>query len=69
MIGIPEQTRRELLERLPTLVQERPFVRCRLRAVWLRPVVMCQVEYKDWTRGKHLVRPKFKQILGNVTLR
>jgi hypothetical protein len=68
MIGIPEETRLELLERLPTLVQERPFVRCRLRAVWLKPVVMCQVEFKDWTRGKHLIRPKFKQILGNVTL-
>jgi len=61
--GIPESARSELAVRLPTLRQKRPFVKCRYSDKWLRPVLMCQVEFKRWGPNNRIHRPKFTTML------
>lgn len=67
--GIPREEVEELRQRLPKLEQNRPFVKCRYPAVWLKPVLLCEVEFEEWTNANRLRRPKFKQMLGDVQLR
>lgn len=63
---VPEESRKGLYARMRSLAQKKPFVNIDLEAVWLKPVLMCRVAYKDWTKSKELVRPKFRAMLRDV---
>lgn len=69
VVGIPEEALQTLIARMPNLTQNNPFVKCRYKAVWLRPQLMCEVEFEDWTRGKQLKKPQFLQLLAEIDVR
>jgi hypothetical protein len=69
VVGIPEEAMQTLAARMPNLTQTNPFVKCRYKAVWQRPQLMCEVEYEDWTRGKQLKKPQFLQLLAEIDVR
>jgi hypothetical protein len=63
---IPEKVREVLIERMPSLVRAKPFVRAPYDAVWLRPVLMCRIEHQSWSAGNHLQAPEFQKMLRDV---
>ncbi|MBT4866253.1 MAG: hypothetical protein HON53_14210 [Planctomycetaceae bacterium] len=69
VVGIPDEAMQTLTERMPNLTQKNPFIKCRFKAVWLRPQLMCEVEYKEWTRSNQLLKPKFRELLAEIDVR
>jgi hypothetical protein len=69
VVGIPEEALQTLVARMPNLAQKNPFIKCRFKAVWLRPQLMCEVEYKEWTRSNLLLKPQFRQLLAEIDVR
>ena len=63
---IPEEAREILMERMPPLQREKPFVKCLIPGTWLKPSLMCRVAYEDWTRKRRLKNFHFRKLLANV---
>jgi ATP-dependent DNA ligase len=69
VVGIPEEAMQTLAARMPSLTRKTPFITCRFKAVWLRPQLMCEVEYKEWSRSKQLLKPQFRQLLAEIDVK
>lgn len=60
---IPQHDREQLYARMRSLVQKKPFVKSDLEAIWIKPELMCRVAYKDFTKSKEFIRPRFREML------
>ncbi|MGE3317506.1 MAG: hypothetical protein AB7O26_20525 [Planctomycetaceae bacterium] len=60
---VPAESREQLYARMRSLVQKKPFVPTDLEAIWIKPELMCRVAYKDWTKSKEFIRPRFREML------
>lgn len=60
---IPMESREQLYAKMRSLVQKKPFVQADLEAIWIKPQLMCRVAYKDFTKSKEFIRPKFREML------
>lgn len=63
---VPEGPRRELNERMSYFRRKTPFVDTPHEAHWLKPTIMIQVAFDDWTPAKTLKNPVFKAMLADV---
>lgn len=67
--GIPPEVRTELIQRLRKIVQPNPFIPCRLPATWIKPALTCRVAAKEMSDSHKLIRPVFKEMLNEVSVR
>ena len=67
-VDISLEDRENLASRLHKLERGRSFVKTKRKAIWLKPVLMCRVAYKEWTRAKKLREPHFRAILADVEM-
>ena len=67
-VDIPLEDREKLVSRLHKLERGRSFVKTKRKGIWLKPVLMCRVAYKEWTRAKKLREPHFRAILADVEM-
>ena len=63
---IPEEHRDVLRKRMPRLQQERPLVKSPVPANWLRPVLLCRVNYSEWSSQKQLKGAVFEKMLADL---
>jgi len=66
---IPAEERAALYRRMHSLEQSKPFVKTDMSATWLKPVLMCRVAYKQWTKSQQLDGPRFREMLKDVSAR
>ena len=66
LASLPEKQRAEIIERLPKLQRDKPYVRCKLVAQWVNPVLAFKVKFDDWTESKQLLNPVFEEQLADI---
>lgn len=64
--GISKDVRAELNKRMRELVQPNPFISVRADGKWIRPVLVCKVQAKRWSKESKLVDPVFQEMLVDV---
>ncbi len=65
--GISPAARADLLQKLPQLTRNSPFVPCKMsEAVWLQPSLTCRVRFADWTESNFLKDAAFDVLLQKV---
>ena len=61
--GFTDHDRRRLPQVLAGRGSSHPIVRCPHRAFWVKPDVLCQVNYLEWTRAGRLRGASFHALL------
>ena len=56
-------SRRQVFARLkPLIISKCPFVNLMDKCVWVRPEIVAQIEFLEWTESNHLRHSKFAGI-------
>ncbi len=64
--GISADVRVELNQRMREIRRKTPFVRSSTTAVWLEPVLTCNVGFSGWSESGKLREPLFNHMLAEV---
>ena len=67
--GITPEDRAVLNKKMKKLVQQNPFIPCGMSATWIKPMLTCRVSAKEWTDSHKLVRPVFKELLNEISVK
>ncbi len=67
--GIVPEVRAQLNQRMKKLEQPKPFIPCGVSATWIKPTLTCRVAAKEWSESHKLVRPVFKELLNEISVR
>ena len=62
--GITDQDRRRLAAVLAGRGSARPVVGCPHKGLWVKPDLVCEVNYLEWTRAGHLRGASFHGMLA-----
>jgi bifunctional non-homologous end joining protein LigD len=61
--GFVPASRRQIFARLkPLIISKCPFVNLMDKCVWVRPEIVAQIEFLEWTESNHLRHSKFAGI-------
>ena len=64
--GIPNEDREILADRMATLGRDRPFVKAKVMANWLKPKLMCRVSAEGLSKQFILKNPVFESRLADA---
>jgi bifunctional non-homologous end joining protein LigD len=62
--GFTDQDRRRLPAVLAARACARPIVRCPHGGLWVKPELVCEVKYLEWTRAGRLRGASFHRLLA-----
>ncbi len=64
--GIPDEQRADLANHMKTLKRKRPFVKTKVDAQWLEPVIMCRITSVGLNKKNIMKKPVFKERLADA---